>query len=186
MGAHSFQTLGVVGGLLAPGGVVDGVDGVEAAHEDQQDCDVGEVTETLLGEGEHDLQEVNIGQLLHMFAERGWATSHILLQMATLLIQTVSFCRRRGNFTSRPRLAADLRPPASARSAAEPAAMGYSPPTPYPKTNCGTRNMHQATHGPQSSIRAFFVELLCTQVGTCHPKRVIALKLRNSSSRIMD
>ena len=55
MGAHSFETLGVVGGLLALGGVVDGVDGVEAAHEDQQDPHVGEVTKTLLGEGEHNL-----------------------------------------------------------------------------------------------------------------------------------
>lgn len=33
-------------------------------------------------------------------------------------------------FTSRPRLEADLRPPASALSAADPAAIGYSPPTP--------------------------------------------------------
>lgn len=38
--------------------------------------------------------------------------------------------------TSCPRLAALRLPPASARSAAEPAAMGYSPPTPYPNRNC--------------------------------------------------
>lgn len=45
--------MGVVGLLLD---AVDGVDGVEAAHQDKQHRHVHEVAQTLLGEGQHNLQ----------------------------------------------------------------------------------------------------------------------------------
>lgn len=53
METHSFQAFGVVGfGLDA----MDRVDGVEADHEDQQDGNIDKVAQTLLREGEHNLQ----------------------------------------------------------------------------------------------------------------------------------
>lgn len=50
---HSFQALGVVCLLLD---AMDGVDGIEAAHKDKQHTDICEVTQTLLREGQHNLQ----------------------------------------------------------------------------------------------------------------------------------
>ena len=54
---HSFEALGVVGLLLD---AVDGVDCVKAAHEHEQDSHIGEVAQTLLREGQHNLQYVHV------------------------------------------------------------------------------------------------------------------------------